>query len=249
MIVKSTLKFLIGYISFFLAFILIIFTIISIKNNIEKDYLHDQVLNDTASDKYPTIIIDAGHGGEDGGTIGITGVYEKDINLSLAMDLYSLFKASDFPVILTRDKDILLYDTNVDYYGKKKILDLAKRYEIASKYENSIFISIHQNAFSDSKYSGLQVYYSKNDPLSYELASEIQVLVKNTLQNQNDRNIKPSNGIYLLEKITSPAILIECGFLSNETECKLLQTKEYQKQLTAVIYSAILSYFEKTYNF
>ena len=200
--------------------------------------------------KDPIIIIDAGHGGEDGGTIGCNGIYEKDINLIISLNLYDLFKASDIPVILTRETDILLYDRNVDYHGRKKVLDLAKRLEIAKLYENALFISIHQNACSDPKYSGLQVYYSINDKNSAILAEKIQSLARKILQPNNNRKIKATtDNIYLLDNISSPAVLIECGFLSNEVECQLLSTEKYQKELSAVIYASILDYFNETYQF
>ncbi len=106
----------------------------------------------------PTIIIDAGHGGEDGGTVGINGSLEKDINLNIAFCLYDIFRLGGYDVVMTRKDDTLLYDRNVDYKGRKKALDLAARVSIANKYEDCIFISIHMNSFPEQKYSGLQVY-------------------------------------------------------------------------------------------
>ena len=197
----------------------------------------------------PLVVIDAGHGGEDGGAIGANGIYEKHINFEISMKLYELLKCSNIPVVLTRDKDILLYDTSTNYVGRKKALDLAKRLEIAKSYENSVFISIHQNSFSDSKYYGLQVYYSKNNDDSLLLAETIQATAKEYLQNENTRNVKGADkNIFLLHQLTSPAVLIECGFLSNPEECELLSTEEYQLKMATVIYLSVVEYFENSEN-
>ena len=110
-----------------------------------------------------TVIIDAGHGGEDGGTSGENGVLEKELNLDLAKRVNELFKAAGINTVMTRDEDRLLYDPLSDYKGRKKILDMQERLRIASKHDNAIFISIHMNSFPEKKYSGLQVYYSNNN--------------------------------------------------------------------------------------
>ncbi len=197
----------------------------------------------------PTVIIDAGHGGEDGGAVGVDGSLEKHLNLTIATKLEEMLLASGVKTRLTRDEDILLYDRNSDYQGHKKSQDMATRIAISKEYENAIFISIHMNSFPQEKYRGLQVYYSENSPLSQELAATVQTLTVKNLQPENTRQIKPSGvNIYLLRKITHPAILIECGFLSNSEECALLGTEEYQNRLCLVIYTAILEYFDATRN-
>ena len=140
---------------------------------------------------------------------------------------------------------MLLYDRTINYQGRKKALDMAKRLETATSYENSIFVSIHQNSFSDSKYSGLQVYYSENNTGSLGLAQTIQELCKNTLQQKNNRKCKPSqNNIYLLDNIYSPAVLVECGFLSNEKECNLLTNDSYQKEIASIISPSIINFIQ-----
>lgn len=187
----------------------------------------------------PTVIIDAGHGGEDGGAIGLNGAYEKDINLIIAKKLKERLDARSIPCVLTRESDILLYDKNGDYEGKKKKLDLLARKELAEKYENAIFISIHQNSFSKSQYSGLQVYYSPNNAASYLLASRIQSTIKEELQPNNHRAIKKSSGIYLLEELFCPAVLIECGFLSNQAECERLCEESYQNAMCDILCEVI----------
>ncbi len=204
---------------------------------------------DLTAKHYPTVIIDAGHGGEDGGAIGTNGVFEKDLNLMIAKELTVMLESRGIPTRLTRTDDTLLYDRNEDYQGHKKALDMAARLAIAQEYENAIFVSIHMNSFPQSKYSGLQVYYSENDTRSQELATLIQSLTVTNLQPYNTRKIKPSAGnIYLLEKISHPAVLVECGFLSNEAECSSLCTDEYRNRLVLTLCAAIMKYFEANTN-
>lgn len=204
----------------------------------------DTAIADT-SKSLPVIILDAGHGGEDGGTIGKNGVYEKDLNLKIAEEINDLAVLCGYDTVLTRSEDVLLYDRNVDYKGRKKALDLIARVNIAKKYENAIFISIHMNAFPDSKYSGLQVYYSKNHPDSKLIADEIQNTVKSTLQNNNNRKTKQADSsIFVLDNISIPSVLVECGFLSNDKECELLASEDYQKKLALLIFSSVSKYIE-----
>ena len=166
----------------------------------------------------PYIVIDAGHGGEDGGAIGINGGYEKDVNLAVALILRDILTEKGLNVIMTRSEDILLYDKDSDYEGHKKEQDLLNRRKIAETYEDPIFISIHMNSFPIEKYNGLQVYYSKNTPSSMELANKIQTNARQHLQIPNKRTTKPSDGIYLLDRLKCTAVLVECGFLSNPEE-------------------------------
>lgn len=200
----------------------------------------------TSSSEKKRIVIDPGHGGEDGGTVGINGVLEKDLNLSLSQVLGTILEFSGYEVIRTRTEDKLLYDKNEDYLGKKKILDLKGRLEIAQKTDPDIFIGIHMNAFPEQKYSGLSVYYSKNAPESKTAAEMICADVKRTLQPNNNREIKAADsGIYILNRTTCPAVLIECGFLSNAEECEKLSTYEYRRELSIVFYSSLVSFLEK----
>ncbi len=191
----------------------------------------------------PTVIIDAGHGGEDGGAIGENGALEKELNLYISQALRDMLVSSGYSVIMTRDEDKLLYDTSVDYHGRKKALDLAERVRIASQYENSVFISIHMNSFPQKQYHGLQVYYSKNSPSSKSLAENVQSLVREKIQPNNDRSIKQAgSNIFVLDRISSPAILIECGFLSNPEECRNMSNEKYRQRLSLAIFSGIVKY-------
>lgn len=188
-----------------------------------------------------TLVIDAGHGGEDGGTSSADGTKEKDLNLIFSKKLEELFKSAGVRTTMTRSEDKLLYDPLSDYKGRKKILDAKERIRIVNECENPVFVSIHMNAFPESKYRGLQVYYSKNDPFSADLAEAVQSSVHELIQKDNGRKTKAARDIFLLDRISSPAILIECGFLSNPEEATLLSEEEYQNLLSFVIFYSILS--------
>ena len=191
-----------------------------------------------------TIIIDAGHGGEDCGAIGQNGLYEKDLNMQVALTLGEMLSEKGFAVIYTRTDDKLLYTEAENIKGIRKISDLKNRCKIAKEYSDSVFVSIHMNSFTDSKYSGLQVYYSQNNDSSKQLAEKVQAKVTSTLQKDNTRAIKPGKSMYVLENVDNTAILIECGFISNLTECEKLSQKEYQKELCFSIMCGMIEYME-----
>ncbi len=197
-------------------------------------------------DEKKTIVIDPGHGGEDGGAVGINGILEKELNLLISDDLCQLFRFAGYEIIPTRTEDILLYDRNVDFKGRKKVLDLAARLEISNTAMPDLFVGIHMNAFPQEKYSGLTVYYSDNVPVSHQAAEHLRKEVISLLQPQNNREIKSGKNIYLLDRATYPAILVECGFLSNSAECELLSTKEYRQKLSFVIFTSLASFLEET---
>lgn len=188
----------------------------------------------------PLVIIDAGHGGEDCGAIGKNGCFEKDINLSMSKKLSSILSGIGIKNILTRNSDILLYDKNSDYIGQKKHLDMQERLKIVNSYQNVIFVSVHQNAFPEEKYSGFQIYFSPNSQSSQIIAQKLEEAVRLQIQPSNKRKAKSSAGnIYLLDRLECPAVLLECGFLSNPNECELLCSEEYQNRMCAVIASCL----------
>ncbi len=216
-------------------------------NSISNNYYGVSTEEATETDTEITVVIDAGHGGEDGGAVGVDGSFEKDLNLNIAFLLRDMLESNGIRTVLTRDEDILLYDRNVDYHGRKKVLDLAARLKIGKETENSVFVSIHMNSFPQQQYSGLQVWYSPNDSRSAEIAENVRKNVVSLLQEQNTRKIKPaSSNIFLLNRLESPAILIECGFISNPTECSLLNTQEYRKQLAFAIFASISEFISET---
>ena len=189
------------------------------------------------------IVIDPGHGGKDGGAVSITGAEEKELNLDTSMFMRDLLRVLGYTVVMTRDRDIEL--THADG-GTRKMQDLKGRLEIALSNSEAVFVSIHMNKFSDPKYRGLQVYYSPNNELSRKIAGSVQHSVCQILQPNNNRKIKKAdNSIFLLQKITSAAILIECGFISNPSEAELLDDDEYRNKLASVISVAITNTFER----
>ena len=212
---------------------------VSVRHGVSLD-----TLNASASAKRTTVILDAGHGGEDCGAIGKSGVFEKDLNFDITMQMGSLLSGYGYNVVYTRTEDKLLYRPEENIKGIRKISDLKNRCAIANGYTDAIFVSIHMNSFGDSRYSGLQVYYSESISDSRMLAEAIQSSVRKTLQPQNNRRIKSGDGIYLLENITMPSVLVECGFLSNVEECEKLSQKEYQKELSFSIVCGIIEYIE-----
>ena len=205
------------------------------------------VITDADPDKYPVIIIDAGHGGEDGGAVGEDGTAEKNINLDVALHLRDLLASYGIDVVMTRTEDILLYDRNVDYMGRKKVLDLRARMKISEENPGAIFVSIHMNSFPLTQYHGLQVWCAPSSPDSLALASSVQSAVRESLQPDNDRHVKTAgSNIYLIHENPNTAILIECGFLSNTEECRKLSREKYRKELSFVIFSAIIEHLNDT---
>ena len=183
----------------------------------------------------PVIVIDAGHGGRDGGSVGVSGVLEKDLNLSVSRQLADLFRAAGYTVVETRTDDRMLGNAQ----RHKKQADLDARLGIVESIPNSILVSIHMNTYQGGGCRGLQVWYSPNNEASAGLAEAVQTAAK-TLQPDNHRKIKAAgSSIYLLHRTKSPAILVECGFLSDETDCQLLSNPRYQRQLALTIFSAL----------
>lgn len=191
------------------------------------------------------IIIDAGHGGEDSGAIGANGVYEKDLNLSIAMLIGEELKNKGYTVVYTRTEDKMLYLPEENIKGIRKISDLKNRCKLTEEYDECILISIHMNTYGSSKYSGLQVYYTDGNNESRALASRIQGTVRKELQPDNTRQIKSGKNLYLLENSKGTSVIVECGFLSNEAECEKLSQKEYQKQLSFSIVCGIIEYINE----
>lgn len=192
---------------------------------------------------FDTIIIDAGHGGEDSGAVAEDGTLEKDINLDIANKLNEMLLSSGFHTLMTREKDVAIYDQDQDEnLRQKKVSDMQNRLELINSTPNNILISIHQNKFPDKKYFGTQVFFSKNNKFSEVLASSIQLSVKNLIQPQNDREIKPANkDIFILHNSKVPAIIVECGFISNDEELNKLNNEDYKSKIAFAIYCGILN--------
>lgn len=189
-----------------------------------------------------TVIIDPGHGGEDGGAQD-NGILEKNINLSVSLFLRDMLCAAGYNVVMTRDEDISVYDSGAKTVREKKVSDMKKRVGIVNSSENNILISIHQNKFEQSKYSGTQIFYSGNNEKSAILAENLRRSVTGLLQPENKRELKKDDGsIYLLKNAKVPAVIVECGFLSNPEEAKKLSTEKYQKEMAFAVFCGFLQY-------
>ena len=180
-----------------------------------------------------TIVIDAGHGGEDGGAVSISGKPESIYNLEIALKLNDLFHLLGYRTKIIRDQDISVY-RNGKTLAEKKVSDLKERVRMVNDTEGAILVSIHQNMFSDSRYHGAQVFYGPKGE-GAALAEKLQTAFCNTLNPGSNREIKKADGIYLMQHIHCTGVLVECGFLSNHKEEALLHTKEYQQKLSCVI--------------
>ena len=175
-----------------------------------------------------TVIIDPVHGVIDVGTVGIDGSLEKNINLSISLDLYDFLMVSGINTLLTRDGDYEMYRAG----EQRTKSDLYNRMDYINSVPNSILISIHQNHFENEAEWGTQVWYSPNDEISPTLADKILQSVKKNIQPENKRENKVSdNSYYILYKAQKPSVMVECGFVSNENENKRLQDKEYQRDM------------------
>ena len=179
------------------------------------------------------VIVDAGHGGIDGGATSCTGVLESKLNLDVALRTNDLLHLLGIKTIMIRTEDISIYKAG-ETIAAKKMSDLKERVRIVNETENGFLISIHMNQFSQSQYHGPQVLYAATEQ-SKALANTMQTALRISLDPDSKRGINKADGIYLLEHVKKPAILIECGFLSNPEEEAKLRSAEYQKKLSCVI--------------
>ncbi len=197
--------------------------------------------------KYTTVIIDAGHGGVDGGTSSDDGIIEKNLNLQIALKVNDFLKSMGVNTVMIRTQDISIHDKTATTIREKKISDIKNRLNIINETENSVFVSIHQNHFSQKKYHGTQIFYSKNNPESSVLADFVRQSVISVLQPDNSRETKQSGSeIYLLYHANSPSIMVECGFLSNQDEAEKLKDENYQKKLAFLISLGIMDFLKST---
>lgn len=195
----------------------------------------------------PTIIVDPGHGGFDGGAEGANGAVEKDINLPIAIKVRDLLVLYGFDVIMTRDADIATCDPGLELIRQKKTSDIMNRFKLIEQHPNSIFLSIHQNKYPDGSLSGAQMFYGpETREQSEAIASIMQHNFVTMLQPDNTRQPKPAeDSVYLLFHSPVPSVLIECGFLSNPDEEALLRTDEYQNKIAFVIAGSLMQYIEQ----
>ena len=179
------------------------------------------------------IVIDAGHGQPDGGATSYNGTLEADINLDMARKLENILHLLGFKTKMIRSDENGVF-TEGNTIASKKVSDLKNRVQLTNHTTGAILVSIHQNYYSDSRYSGAQVFYA-DTPGSKPLGTDIQDALRKYINPQNNRQSKSAEGIYLMEKISCPGVLIECGFLSNPEESMKLETNTYQNELCCAI--------------
>ena len=191
-----------------------------------------------------TVIVDAGHGSPDEGASSNSGVTEAEINLQIALKLQNLLEQSGCIVILTRSDENEIYDAESNTIREKKISDMKNRVKIGNESSSDIFVSIHLNKIEQSKYSGWQTFYKPGNDDSKKLATSIQNNLNDAIQKENKRIPAALSTVYLMKNVEIPITIVECGFLSNPDEEKLLQTEEYQEKLAWGIYNGINEYFK-----
>ena len=198
--------------------------------------------NAIVNENLPTIIIDAGHGGEDGGAVGIDGTYEKDINLQISLKVNEIFSIFGYKTHLIRTTDTAIH-TEGNTIRQRKVSDIRNRADTMNLYENCIYLSIHQNKYEDSRIWGAQTFYSANFNESKEIAQFIQNAVTSQIQANNKRQIKKAGtDIYVLYNATKPAVMVECGFVSNHNELNQLKDNSYQNSMALSITTGIINY-------
>lgn len=186
-------------------------------------------------------VVDPGHGGEDGGAVSVTGVPESQINLAIAKRLDALLGFYGENSYLMREEDISLHDPEAKTLREKKVSDLHNRAQLVGELEGAVLVSIHQNTFPQSKYHGTQVFFAPTQG-SQALAETCQQAIHTSLQPDNSRQAKPiADNVYLMNHVDCPAVLVECGFLSNPEEEAMLRQEDYQTKLAAVLAQVCLS--------
>lgn len=216
---------------------MVVFYILTVSIFLGTAYLGSEVTSAVAQrlplKRSHTIVIDAGHGGEDGGAASSAGRPESAYNLEIALKVRDLFQLLGHRTKMIRIRDESVYATG-STIAEKKASDLKERVRMVNATDNAVLVSIHQNMFSDSRYHGAQVFYGPEGE-SKALAEKLQTSFCQTINPGSNRKIKKADGIYLMQHIQCTGVLVECGFLSNPEEEALLRTKEYQQKLSCVI--------------
>lgn len=185
------------------------------------------------------------HGGFDGGASASDGTVEKDINLQISQKVCAMLRFNGYNVIMTRDSDTGTEDDQSAAIAKRKKSDLSNRLQLMKENPDAIFVSVHLNKFTTSAANGAQVFYTKNYPEAYDLANCVQQSIKTLIQPENTRVVKQgTSSTYLLKNAATPAIIVECGFLSNKQELEKLKNDEYQTKMAFAIVGGILDFYK-----
>lgn len=197
--------------------------------------LSQLVTSENVQTQKEVVVIDAGHGGDDPGKVGINNALEKDINLQIAEKVKRHLEKNGIEVVMTREDDVM---------EETKLEDMKKRVELINKTKPAIAVSIHQNSYPDSSVKGAQVFYYTGSEISKEAASLMQEELRK-IDSENTRQIKDNNNFYMLKKTEVPTIIVECGFLSNVGEAEKLVSDEYQEQMAEAICSGIMTWLSQ----
>lgn len=189
-----------------------------------------------------TVVLDAGHGGNDPGKIGVDDSLEKDINLEIAEKIKVLLEQQDIKVVMTRESDVGLYDENS---SNKKVQDMKRRCALINETAPSCVVSIHQNSYHEEYVKGAQVFFYGTSSESQKLAEDLQESLRQRVDPKNKRQAKANTSYYLLKKTDVPIVIVECGFLSNWEEAKKLQDEYYQNQIAWAVTIGVLKYLEE----
>lgn len=203
-----------------------------------------EVVNNSTVEK--VVILDPGHGGEDPGAVSdYNQLAEKDVNLVVALKVKELLEQENYKVIMTREEDVLKYQEGTKGYTNKRRQDLLNRKKLMDESKGDIIVSIHLNKFPQTQYRGAQTFFPKNSSVSKKLAESIQKSLKENVDSSNEREalVKDSQ-IIILKDIKKPTVVVECGFLSNPEEEKLLGSEDYQGKIALGIKEGIKNYYE-----
>lgn len=198
------------------------------------------VSNQTQARK--TVVIDAGHGARDPGKIGTNDLQEKDVNLAVALKVQKQLEKEGVNVVMTRTDDSALYSEGTT---NKKVEDMQKRREIIDGSKADCAVSIHQNSYSEESVKGAQVFYYQHSKEAKGLAEIVQQSLVDTLDKENSREAKGNVTYFLLKKTETPLVIVECGFLSNREESRLLGTEEYQDKIADAVCAGIIEYLSE----
>lgn len=226
---------------FFMACLIVFIVAVGVKNKTNSDSKTIETVALPVNKK--VIILDAGHGGEDGGATTDDGISEADINLKITLKVQNLLEQSGATVILTRSDENAIYDIDKTTLREKKVSDIKNRVKIGNESTADIFVSIHLNKIPQEQYWGWQTFFKEENEDSRKLAQNIQQSLNESIQKENKRESLKIKDVYIIEHVEIPTAIVECGFLSNSEEKKLLLTNEYQDKLAWGIYVGIMNYF------
>ncbi|MBO6266924.1 MAG: N-acetylmuramoyl-L-alanine amidase [Synergistaceae bacterium] len=222
----------------FLFFLPVLFAALCVRAFFAEDRLAFHAL----SPENRVYVLDAGHGGEDGGAVSRDGAKESDINLAIVRDLDALLGFLGYDTLLTRTDDRAIYSEGAETLRQKKSSDLKNRVELVNRTEGSILVSIHQNSFpTASSVRGAQAFHGVDDQ-GTALARSIQSALNKSVNLGNEKHEKKIDpSIYLMKRVERPAVLVECGFLSNAAESQKLGEPSYQRMLAVAIAAGLLN--------